>query len=155
MVLRVVLEEHIAARPEEVYAAATDMEQWPRWMPNLIRIERLSGNAFADGTRWREFRKMFGTEAHEVFDVSGVVPGHSYVLTCDGANGTSRRGIFQFRYAFKSEAGGTTLALEGEISGLGLLTELLGRFFIGSFKGALAADLKALRQFVEGTHVKG
>lgn len=149
MALKMELRETIAAPPERVFAALTDVDSLPHWMSGLVRIERLTDGPFGKGTRFREVRKMFGREAAEVFDVVEFDPPRSFALFVDGRNGSSGKGEFRFRHTLAPKGGGTELVLSGEIGGMSRIAEFFGRLMCGFMKKAIARDLAALKAFVE------
>jgi uncharacterized protein YndB with AHSA1/START domain len=149
MPLHFTLHEQIAAPPERVFAMLTDLDEARRWMPNLVRMEKLTSTPFGRGTRWREVRKMYGREASELFEVTACEPSKSLELYVDGTQGSSRRGYFRFRYELQPAEGRTTVTLSAEIGGMGAIMELLGRLFMGSFQKAVAQDMTAMKRQIE------
>lgn len=141
--------EEINAPPERVVAALTDIEAWHKWMPNLVRAEKLSDGPFGKGTRWRETRRMFGKEAAEEFEVVSFDPPRGLELFVDGTKGASKRGEYRFKYRFEDVGGRTRMTVDGAITGMGPLGDALGFFFKGVFRKAIAKDHQALRKFVE------
>lgn len=71
----------IAASPDRVWALITDLDDAPRLLSGVSRVERLGGPAFGVGTRWRETRVMFGREATEQMEVTAVDAGRRYEVT--------------------------------------------------------------------------
>lgn len=152
MPIEFTVRKEIAASPDRVFAVLQDLDSAKQWMPNLVGIEKLSPGTFGRGTRWRETRRMFGSNASEVYEVTGFEPNTSFELYVDGEQGGSKRGYFRYRYRLEpSGTNATTLALTTEIGGMGFLLELLGRFMIGGFKKNLLSDLEALAKYVEGS----
>jgi uncharacterized protein YndB with AHSA1/START domain len=151
MPIEMTFQDTIAAPPERVFAALTDLDGAQKWMPNLVRIERLTPEKTGVGMRWRETRKMFGREASEEFEVTGLEPGKKVELYVDGTKGSSRRGYYRFRYELQPSGGSTLLRLHGEIGGMGKLMELVGRLFMGPFKKAMAKDLEAMKRYIESS----
>lgn len=149
MPLNFTLQEQFSAPPERVFAMLTDLDQAARWMPNFVRIEKLTPPPFGRGTRWREVRKMYGREANELFEVTAYEPGKALELYVDGTQGSSKRGHFRFRYELQPADGRTTVTLAAEIGGMGALMELLGRLFMGAFKKAVVQDLAAMKRYME------
>jgi uncharacterized protein YndB with AHSA1/START domain len=139
----------VAAPVERVFAAQIDFDSWRKWMPNLIRLEKLNDKAFGPGFRWREVRKMFGREASEVFEVVGMERNVFLALRIDGREGTTGRGIFNFRHDYVPKGGLTVLSTITEIEGMGWIGELMFKFIGGSFKRAVAADMAAFKAYVE------
>ena len=101
-------ELRVAAPPSSVFSALADLDQWPRWMPGLVAVERLTpGSGLPAGTKFRETRKMFGREASEVFEVVSSAPPHALTLHVDGTQGSSRSGQYRFEYRLEPDAGAT------------------------------------------------
>jgi len=149
MPLHLELNEHIAAPVDRVYAALTDLDAAPEWMPNLVGIEKLTPNVVGKGMQWKETRRMFGREATEVFEVSGVEPNRSVDIYVDGTKGSSKRGWYRFRYELEPREGGTAVRMAGEFGGMGKIGEFIGRFMLGTMKKAMAKDLVAMKQYIE------
>jgi uncharacterized protein YndB with AHSA1/START domain len=149
--IRFELTETIAAPPERVFAIMTDIPAAAHWMPGFVRIERLTGGEFGPGTRFRETRKMYGHEATEEFEVVAMEPPRALELHVDGTKGSSKRGLYRFRYRLEPDAAGagTRVVLAGELTGLNRLMELLGRLMAGTFKKACAKDLAAMKAYIE------
>jgi hypothetical protein len=118
-------------------------------MPGLVRMEVLTDSDYGVGTRWREVRRMFGREAAEEFEVTGLELNRKLELYVDGSKGASGSGDFNFVYTLVPSGEGTDVDLDGEISGLGSIKELLGKLFAGQFKKAVEKDMLALKDFVE------
>lgn len=149
MALHLEWEERIQAPADRVFAALTDLDGAIGWMPALVRIEKLTPGPVSVGSRWREVRRMFAREAAEEFEVRALEPGRELELYVDGTKGASHKGYYRFRYSLEREESGTRLRLSGEIGGMGWLGEWLGRLFVGPFRRAVAADLSALKRYLE------
>lgn len=141
--------EEIDAPVERVFDALTQLEHAHDWMPNLVSVEKLTPGAFGVGTRWRETRKVFGKAASEEFEVTALEPNRRLDLFVDGRKGSSKRGEYRFRYDLEPMASRTVLTMNGEISGMGAVMEVLGRLFMGMFKKMIAKDLHAMRAYAE------
>jgi carbon monoxide dehydrogenase subunit G len=147
--LYLTLHEEIAAPPERVLAALTDLDHSGRWMPRFVRIERLTGAGFGVGTQVRLTRKLFGREMTEHFEVQKYEPGRVLELFIDGAKGDSKRGYYRFRYELTPAGPETRVTMTGEIGGMGRVMELIGRLFVGPLKKAIAKDLSAMKSYIE------
>ncbi len=139
---------YVEAPPPVVFAALSDIERWKDWLPNVVRVEKLTPGPFGAGTEWRETRKMYGKEATEHFRVTRYEAPSRIDLSVDGSKGTSGRGEFLFTYELVPERGGTNLELTGEVRMPGLWG-LISRFMLGSFRKACHADLEALKAHIE------
>ena len=142
-------EVDIEARPERVYQAFSDIDSWPRWMPNLVGVERLTDGPFGVGAEWRETRKLFGQEASEVFEVTAADPPSRLRLRVDGSRGSSKKGEYRFDYRFEPSHEGTRLRLEAEVEIPGVFAKLFGPLFVQTLRKACERDHQALKGHVE------
>lgn len=141
----------IQARPIEVLGAITNLDAWPRWMPGLVRVEKLTEGQVDLGTRWRETRRMYGREASEVFQVTEYEPPGRLGLLVDGSQGTTGKGEYRFLYLLEPAGeGATRLTLEGDIDMPGMAARLLGFLFKGMMRMGCERDLVAMKEWVEG-----
>ncbi|MCY1079790.1 SRPBCC family protein [Archangium lansingense] len=151
MALEFTVRKEIAASPDRVFSVLKDLDAASKWMPNFVGIEKLSPGKFGVGTKWRETRRMFGRDASELFEVTGLEPGRSLELYVDGTQGSSKRGYYRFRYLLEPAGGKTTLTMAAEIGGMGFILELFGKLLLGSFKKAIIADMDAMTSYIEGS----
>ncbi len=149
MVITFSTDLEIAAAPERVFAAMTDLDAAARWMMGLVRMEKLTEGEFGLGTQFREIRRIFGKEATEEFEVTAYEPPWLYGLRLDGSMGASVRSEYLFSYELEPEGPGTRLHATGLVRIPGLLARLLGRLFVGSMKKAYDKDLFALKAYLE------
>jgi uncharacterized protein YndB with AHSA1/START domain len=151
MALTMCMIEEITATPDKVFRVMTDTDLCAKWMPNFVRIERLTPGPFGKGTRFREFRKMFGREASEVFEVTAIEPEKLLELYVDGKEGATKRGYYRFRYDLEKKGASTVVTLNGEIGGMGRFMSFLGKLMLGPMKKAIRKDLLAMKAYIE-TH---
>jgi uncharacterized protein YndB with AHSA1/START domain len=142
----------ITAPAERVFEAMTDPTAWPLWMQGLVKVEVLTDLPFQPGTRWRETRKMYGKEASEVFEVIDLASPTRLHLEVDGAQGSTGKGRYRFRYDLTPEAGATRIVMDGEIEMPGFFAGLFTRLMLGTFKKACDRDLDSLKQWLERRH---
>lgn len=139
---------YIESPPPVVFEALTNLDAAGQWMPNLVRIEKLTPGPPGPGTAWRETRKMFGREATEHFEVTRFERPSRLDVMVDGTKGSSRRGSYVFVFELLPERTGTTLELSGEVRMPGVWG-LLSRLMIGTFKKTCHKDLEALKRHLE------
>jgi uncharacterized protein YndB with AHSA1/START domain len=149
MSIRFEVSDVMGATPEQVFDALLDLEAADRWMPGLVRMERLAPGPLDVGSEWRETRKMFGREATEQFRLVSLERPHRLELHVDGSKGSSGRGEHLFEYQIHSIPEGAKVDLKGEIRGLTGLMGLLGKLFVGPYKKACVKDLRGLRFYLE------
>ena len=76
-------------------------------------------------------------------------PPRRFTLFVDGTKGASRRGRFNFTYEFVPDGDGTSITLNGTLSGLTWFWEQLARLFIRSMRKSCAGDLRAMKTYIE------
>jgi uncharacterized protein YndB with AHSA1/START domain len=62
----------IHASPETVWSVLTDIDAAPRTLRGVSRVERVSGEGYDVGTRWRETRRILGKEDTQEMYVTEV-----------------------------------------------------------------------------------
>ncbi len=150
MALTFEVSEVVAASPQRVFQAMTDLESAQDWAPDLVKIELLTEGDFGLGTRWNETRRPHGREATEQFEVSAFEPPWAFRLRVDGTKGTSGQGEYLFDYELMQDGPRTQVTVRGEIRQLGRLLTVVGKLFLGPFKRSVGRDLTALKRYVEG-----
>jgi uncharacterized protein YndB with AHSA1/START domain len=149
MAIQFTLSEQIAAPKEKVFAALTDFSTVGQWMKGFVRIDRIKGEGFNTGDVWRETRKMFGREATEEFEVTGLVPNKEIRLYIDGTKGSSKKVVYNFQYLLEDKDGGTLLTLNGEVMGMKGFAGFMFKLFKGVFKKALLKDIRDMKAWIE------
>lgn len=140
----------IAAPAALVWSLITDLDGSAERLSGVESLERISGPEFGVGTRWRETRKMFGREATEEMEVTGVEPGSAY--TVEAASHGSRYHS-QLQVTPTGEATSTlTMRFAAEPQGAlaKVMAATLGRLFTGATRKAIAQDLDDIAAAAEG-----
>ena len=142
----------VGAPRQRVFDAMVDVEGFQHWMQGLVRVDKLTEGPIAEGSSWREVRKLYGKEAGEVFEVAAYEPPTLLNLYVDGSKGMTGKGWFEFQHTLsKVDDGATRMIIDAEIEILGLLFKLLGRMMMGSFRKAIEKDHRAFKAYLEGT----
>lgn len=150
MDLELDIETRIAAPPAAVWAAMTDTDAWTEWMMGLVRIDMLTDGPMAEGSRWREVRKIFGKEAAEVFEVTAFEPGQRFDLYVDGSQGATGSGEYRFQQVLHPDGDGTRLHVHGVITVEGgFLKRMMGKLMVGPMKASMTKDFESLKAHVE------
>lgn len=149
MALEFTASEWIAASPNVVYGVTTNLDLAGKWLPNFVRMEKITRGEYGPGTKFRETRKMFGKTATELFEVISADRPNRVALFVDGTQGSARHGRFDYVYEFTKERGGTQVVLKGRVTEVPRLWALLGRVFMGGMRKACAADLRAMKVYIE------
>ncbi len=143
----VTVTRHINAPIERVYAVFTDLERAAENIQSLERIEMLSDGPFGVGTRWRETRKMFGTEATEVIEITACEPPKRYVAEAE-SHGT--RYLSDWRFKLSGEGTDVTMEFTAtSVSRMAKLLSPLSGLMMGTVVKLLETDLADLARAVE------
>ncbi len=139
---------HVAAPRERVWQVITDIDGAPEVVEAIQSVERVEGEGFAVGTRWRETRRVFGRAATEEMVVTALDPGTGYTTEADGP-GTH----YVSRFALAEEGEGTRLTMAFGSEPVGLVGRLVGatvgRLAAGASRRAVAADLDDIARACE------
>ncbi len=134
------VDRDVAAPPETVWAIITDLDRTVEVISAIKSLERTDGGTgFGVGTAWQETREMFGREATESMEVTGIEEGRSYVVESES------RGVRYKSIMFVEPKGeGSRLVWEfgGEPQSTSAkIMAAVGKLFEGSTRKALMADL--------------
>ena len=137
----------IAAPPERVFEAATDLAALPETMSGIDSVEILSEGPFGEGTRWRETRTLYGKQATEEMWVAGFDPPRSYVVEAESHGAQYRTEI-----TFVPDGNGTRVTFVFGARPLSFFARLFSVFsglMMKSVRKALEQDLEDLKRTAE------
>lgn len=103
----------INAPVEKVWALVDRLEEWPKWMPSIKKIERVSGGPLTVGSQLSVTAKVSRLTANLLMTITEFVPERSVVMQ-GRALGTNLRRF----YFFEPVNGKTKVTIGGEVSGL-------------------------------------
>jgi uncharacterized protein YndB with AHSA1/START domain len=136
--------KHIAAPPDRVFEAATDIPKWAERMGGIERVEMLTDGPVDVGTKFRETRIMFKREATEEMEVTAFDPPRSYAVGCE--NHGCR---YHSEMTFTPNGSGTDVELTFEATPLTAVAKLMSAMMsplmkkMGEVCGKDLDDLKA------------
>jgi uncharacterized protein YndB with AHSA1/START domain len=139
---------YIESPPAVVFEALSNLDAAAQWVPDFVRIEKLTAGPLAVGSEWRTTRKVFGKESTEQMRVVRLDRNARLDLLVDGSKGDSRRGEYAFVFELVPERTGTNLELTGDIRMPGLWA-LGARVKRAPFKKACHKALEALKAHLE------
>ena len=143
----VTVERTIAAPPERVFAAATDVHRFAEIVPAIEKVEVLTPGPMGVGTRFRETRTLMGRSATEEMTVTAFDPPRSYVV---GAESHGCRYRTEFR--FEPVGSGTRMVMDFRAEPLTLMARVLGvlmKLMTKKMAELCAQDLDAIKAHVE------
>ncbi len=134
---------------DEVFAAFCDLEGSVDRIDGIVAVERLEGEGFEPGVRWRETRRMFGKDATEEMWVSSLDAPREYRVEAE-SNGTRYETIASF-----SDAG---VATEVEWTFTGrpqtlvarIMGTVMGPMIRRSIRSMVQQDLDDMKAALEG-----
>ncbi|MEV6278107.1 SRPBCC family protein [Nocardia sp. NPDC051832] len=144
------LNQHIKATPAAVWAVLTDLDSAATTLTGVLSLERVSGEGYAVGTRWRETRKMMGKEATEEMWVAEVEPERRTVVKAN-----SRGADYTTCFTLTPSGDGTDLSMifGAESDTSSVLAKLLMKVFSGIATKAtekmMAQDLRDIAAAAE------
>jgi len=142
--MKSVIELDIAAPPSRVAELFDDPELFPRWMDDLERVERLSGDpGVRTGARYRMVPKQ-GTLVFVVTVIGRGAPHRSHLVLDAPTVSVSVTGKFS-----DLPGGRTRLVSEETFMFKGLLGRLFGLLGYFSVKRAHRRHMEAFKRFVE------
>lgn len=143
-----VMRQHVAAPPAEVFARASDFSRAAEVVSGITRVEMLTPGTVGLGTKFRETRVMFGKEANEVMEVVEWQPARRYALGALSC-GTKYHSAFDFAPV----DGGTEVTMTFRAEPQTLTAKLMGAvmrpMMAGMVRKCVAQDLLDIKKACE------
>ena len=149
MPMKMTVEKQIDARPERVFALASNFATMSERIPGIKRVEMLTDGPVGVGTKFKETRVMFGKEATETMEVTAFDPPRSYNL---GANSCGC--LYDSCFAVTPNAGGTKVTLSFVATPVSFFAKLmspLGKLMAGTMRKCFDGDLEAIKKAAEAS----
>ncbi|MFW2513747.1 SRPBCC family protein [Demequina sp. SO4-13] len=143
-------ERDIKADPRVVWSILTDLDGAPDVLSGVVAVERLEGEGYEVGVKWRETRRMLGKEASEEMWVVAVE--EPFTTTVSAESGGTR---YATVFVCEPIEGGTRLSVDfgGESVNPGLGQRigwaLFGKIGLKSTQKALVKDLEDIAKAAE------
>lgn len=141
------VETMVAASPERVFEVATDLENLPETMSGIDSVKVLTDGSFAEGTRWRETRTLYGKQATEEMWVTGFDPPRSYVIEAE-----SHGARYRTELTFVPEGDGTRVTFTfaaRPVTFIARLFSVLSGIMLKGVRKTLEEDLEDLKRVAE------
>ena len=88
------VQREIMADPRHVWRVITDLDHAADVLSGIVKVERLEGEGYTVGVRWRETRRMLGKEEAEEMWVSDVDAPRSTTVSAE-SRGTVYSTVFR------------------------------------------------------------
>ena len=144
------VKREIMAEPEAVWRVITDLDNAHKVLTAIVKIERLEGEGYEPGVKWRETRRMFGREEAEEMWVTEATAPRSTTVAAE-SRGTSYTTVFRC----EPSSLGTTLHIdfsaESASAGLGqrIAMKVMGKAGMKAMEKALLQDLEDIAKAAE------
>jgi carbon monoxide dehydrogenase subunit G len=136
------LTHHISATPEKVWSVITDIPGSAATLSGVEAVQLLTDGPYAEGTRWKETRKMLGrSETVEMWVDSADAPRSTTIQAVQGG------ADYTTRFSLAPRNGGTdlTLTFGARMSQPSAATKIMmavfGRMGLAATRKAFARDL--------------
>jgi len=140
----------INAPPATVFAALSDFANAPQRVSGIKAVDMLTQGAVGKGTRFRETRVMFGTQASEIMNVIDWDPPRSYTLECHSCGCTYTSTITCAPEEGRSSATVVEMSLESRpVTFMAKLFSPLGKLMMGACRKAIAKDIADVKRSLE------
>lgn len=137
----------IDAPVELVFKTISDINEYSKANPDIVKVEFLSDAKSGVGTRFRETRLMKGKEAATELEVTEYVENERIRLVAD-AGGT----VWDSVFTVAEKDGTTELNLTMEARPHKLIAKLTTRLISAMVKKAIERDMDAVKSFCENQH---
>lgn len=146
----ITVQREILAEPLAVWNIVTDIDRADKVLKAVEKIERLEGDGYDVGTRWRETRREFGRLATEEMWVTEAVAPTRTVVASESA-GTLYTTVIECKPTSLGTALVFTFKATTDDAGLGqkLMFAVIGKVGVKAAKSALERDLADIAAAVE------
>lgn len=137
----------IDAPVDAVFETVSDISQYTKAVPEIVRVEFVTEQKTGVGTRFRETRQMGKREATTELEVTEYVKDERVRMVSD-AGGTVWDTVFTVTAL--SDGAGTRLDMVMEARPYRLVSRLMVPLMKGVVAKAVAGDMDALKAWLEG-----
>lgn len=142
---RTVVTRSIKAPINLVFKTVSEIENFSKAIPHIMRVEFLSENKSGIGARFRETRLMRGKEVSTELEVTEFVQD-SHVRLVAESHGT----VWDMLFEVSPNNGGTELTMTMDARAYRLLPKILNPLMKGMVRRAIEQDMDMVKSFCEG-----
>lgn len=137
---------HIDAPVEIVFAAITDIENFPQRAESITKVEFLSDAKQGKGTRFRETRMMGSKEATAVLEITEFIENEKVRFVSD-EGGT----IWDTVFTLSQSASETRMDVEMDARPYKFFSKLVTPLMIGMIGKYVKKDMEELKEWCESS----
>lgn len=145
--IRTAVSRTIDAAPEMVFSIVSDISNYSKAVPHLVRVEFLTDQRVGVGARFRETRVMRSREATTEIEVTEFVANERVRMVSD-EGGTIWDTVFTVNPL--GDGRGTRLDMVMDARPYRILSRLMAPLIKGVVTKAIAADMDAVKAYCEG-----
>lgn len=134
----------VKAAPGAVFETLTNVGEFSKAVPGIVRIEFLSERQSGPGTRFRETRIINGRTASSELTLTELVDNQSCRLESD-----MMATHWDTRFTVGPEQGGTRLSMQTEVTPRSFLARMMVPLMLGVVTKALDEDLDSIQKYCE------
>lgn len=147
---RVTVEGAVAARPETVFRAVTDVEHLPELDDQIVGIEFLTDQRSGRGTRFRETRSMNGREMVTELEITEWVEGERARMVAD-THGT----VWDTLFTVRPDGAGCVLVIDMDARPHKLLPRIMNPLMKRFFRKGIEGHVEKVRAHCERVEKAG
>ncbi|MFD1019791.1 SRPBCC family protein [Thalassobacillus hwangdonensis] len=134
----------INAPLDEVFNTATDFDNSPEIMDNVVEVEKLTEGPVGTGTKVKEVREIRGRKAEATLEIVEFVPNAKYSVQSVHGGVT-----IIYHYQFSDSGEGTRVEFNGELKTKGLKNLLMKPLMTAVIKKEDSDHLEKLKKYIE------
>ncbi len=134
----------IEAPVEAVFRTVAHVEEFSRAVPHILRVEFLSEAKEGVGARFRETRRIMGSEASTELEVTEYVENERVRIVSEAGGA-----LWDTVFTVAADGRGTALRMTMDAEPRTTSAEMMLPFIIGTVRKAVEQDMEAVKAFCE------
>ncbi len=135
----------INASVERVFETVSDINNFSKAVPDIVKVEFLSDVKSGVGAKFRETRRMKGKEASAELEVTEYVE-NDHIRLVAKSHGT----VWDSVFSVKPVGGGTELTLVMDANARNVFAKMMNKMIQGMVQKGVEKDMDAVKEYCEG-----